>query len=103
MDGFGVAREMQKLKLKSNIIFLTLHTEEDMFRAALEIGGRGYLLKDSAMQELAVGVRAVAAGQLYLSSALTSCLVHRPGAPAAPQKNSFTSQLSQNSQAPRRR
>jgi DNA-binding NarL/FixJ family response regulator len=93
MDGFGVAREMQKLKLKTGIIFLTLHSEEDLFRAALEIGGRGYLLKDSAMQEIAVGVRAVAAGQLYLSSALTSYLVQRPGTPGAPQKNSLISQL----------
>jgi DNA-binding NarL/FixJ family response regulator len=93
MDGFGVAREMQKLKLKTGIIFLTLHSEEDLFRAALDMGGRGYLLKDSAMQEIAVGVRAVAAGQLYLSSALTSYLVQRPGTPAVPQKNSLIGQL----------
>jgi len=93
LDGFAVAREAQRQKLKTAILFLTLHSEEDMFRAALEIGGRGYLLKDSAMQEIAIGVRAVAAGQLYLSSALTSYLVQRPSPPAAPQKNSLTSQL----------
>jgi DNA-binding NarL/FixJ family response regulator len=93
LDGFAVAREAQRLKLKTSIIFLTLHSEEDMFRAALEIGGRSYLLKDSAMQEIAIGVRAVAAGQLDLSSALTSYLVQRPGVPAAAQKNSLTSQL----------
>jgi len=93
LDGFAVAREAQKLKLKTSIIFLTLHSEEEMFRAALDIGGRGYLLKDSAMREIAVGVRAVAAGQLYLSSALTSYLVQRRGTQAAPAKNSLTSVL----------
>jgi DNA-binding NarL/FixJ family response regulator len=92
LDGFGVAREMQRLKLKTSIIFLTLHSEEDMFRAALEMGGRGYLLKDSAMQEIAIGVKSVAAGQLYLSSAITSHLLHRPAAPA-PAPNPLTSQL----------
>ncbi len=92
-DGFGVAREMQRLKLNTKIIFLTLHTEEDIFRAALEIGGRGYLLKDSAMQEIAVGVRAVAAGQLYLSAAMTSHLLQRPEARATVPGNPLTSRL----------
>jgi DNA-binding NarL/FixJ family response regulator len=85
LDGFAVAREIQRLKLKTSVIFLTLHSEEDLFRAAIEIGGRGYLLKDSAMLEIAVGVRAVAAGQLYLSSALTPYLFQGPAVPVAPK------------------
>jgi DNA-binding NarL/FixJ family response regulator len=93
LDGFAVAQEIKRLKLKTSIIFLTLHSEEDLFRAAFEIGGRGYLLKDSAMLEIAVGVRAVAAGQLYLSSALTPYLVQRPTAPAAAPRNTLTSRL----------
>ncbi len=93
LDGFGVAREMQRLKLKTKVIFLTLHSEEDIFRAALEMGGRGYLLKDSAMQEIAVGVRAVAAGQLYLSATMTAHLLQRPAAPAAAPSNPLTSRL----------
>ncbi len=93
LDGFGVMREMQKLNLKTSVIFLTLHAEEDMFRAALEMGGRGYLLKDSAMQEIAVGVRAVAAGQLYLSSAVTTRLLQKPEKPPALPRNTLTDDL----------
>jgi DNA-binding NarL/FixJ family response regulator len=94
LDGFDVMREMQKLNLKTSVIFLTLHAEEDMFRAALEMGGRGYLLKDSAMQEIAVGVRAVAAGQLYLSSAVTARLLQKPERPApASPTNGVTGDL----------
>jgi DNA-binding NarL/FixJ family response regulator len=93
LDGFAVAREIQRLKLKTSVIFLTLHCEEDLFRAAIEIGGRGYLLKDSAMLEIAVGVRAVAAGQLYLSSALTPYLVQRPAPAAAAPRSTLTSRL----------
>ncbi|HEY0759986.1 MAG TPA: response regulator transcription factor [Acidisarcina sp.] len=93
LDGFGVIREMKTLKLQTSVIFLTLHAEEDMFRAALEMGGRGYLLKDSAMQEIAVGVRAVAAGQLYLSSAMTGRLLRRPETPDLAPKNPLTVHL----------
>lgn len=91
LDGFAVAREIQKLELKISILFLTLHSEEDMFRAALETGGRGYLLKDSAMREIAAGVRAVAAGKLYLSPALNSYLIPRPTAVSS--ENPLTTRL----------
>jgi DNA-binding NarL/FixJ family response regulator len=91
LDGFAVAREIQKLELKISILFLTLHSEEDMFRATLETGGRGYLLKDSAMREIAAGVRAVAAGKLYLSPALNSYLIPRPTAVSS--ENPLTTRL----------
>jgi DNA-binding NarL/FixJ family response regulator len=70
-----------------------LHAEEDMFRAALEMGAKGYLLKESAMHEIAVGVRAVAAGQLYLSSAMTTKLLQPQQPPAAAPKNPLTGHL----------
>lgn len=93
MDGFGVMREIQRLKLATSVIFLTLHAEDDMYRAAMDLGARGYLLKDSAMGEIAIGVRAVASGQLYLSSAVTAQLLQKPRAPAAPAPNPLTQGL----------
>jgi DNA-binding NarL/FixJ family response regulator len=81
LDGFGVAREVTKRRLPVETIFLTMHSEEDLFRAALELGVKGYILKDSAMLEIAAGVRAVAGGRPYLSSALTASLL-RPRTPA---------------------
>lgn len=93
LDGFGVMREIQKLKLRTDVIFLTLHAEEDMYRAAMEMGGKGYLLKDSAMQEIAVGVRAVASGQLYLSSAVTAQLLQKPAKATVPPRNPLTQEL----------
>jgi DNA-binding NarL/FixJ family response regulator len=81
LDGLGVARELRKEGLETNIVFLTLHADEDLFRAAIELGCRGYLLKDSATQEIVAGLRAAVAGQMYISSALGSKLV-RSSAPA---------------------
>ena len=75
LDGFGVAREIARRKSKTKVLFLTLHDSEDLFKNALELGVKGYILKDSVMQEIAAGVKAVAAGQHYLSSALTARLL----------------------------
>ena len=70
LDGFGVAREVARRGLATRLIFLTLHQEEDLFRAAMDLGVAGYLLKDSAMIEIVAAVQAVAAGRPYVSSDL---------------------------------
>lgn len=75
LDGLGVAREVKRLALGTRIIFLTLHKDAEMFRAAIQAGGSGYLLKDSAMQEVAAGVKAVAAGQQFVSAAIVSLVM----------------------------
>jgi DNA-binding NarL/FixJ family response regulator len=83
LDGLGVAKEMSRLKLETKVIFLSFHKDEDVFRAALAAGGRGYLLKDSAMQEIVVAVQTVVAGNVYMSSAITLQLLHGDDSTAA--------------------
>ncbi len=46
MDGFAVAREIRAQQLPVEIIFLTIHREEELFQAALDLGVKGYVLKD---------------------------------------------------------
>jgi DNA-binding NarL/FixJ family response regulator len=82
LDGLGVAREMAKRELKTQIIFLTLHSNQDLFRSAMELGCKGYILKDSAVQEVVAGVRAVASGRPYLSSAITANMLQLQQNPA---------------------
>lgn len=91
LDGMGVARELARQKIDTKIIFLTFHADEDLFRAAMGMGSKGYILKDSASQEIVAGVRAVAAGRPYISSAITEKLLH-PQPASAPQ-NKLTSNL----------
>jgi DNA-binding NarL/FixJ family response regulator len=70
LDGLGVVKEIAKLKLETKVIILSFHNDEDIFRAALDAGAKGYLLKESAMEEIAGAIRAVIAGKLYLSSGI---------------------------------
>lgn len=77
LDGFGVARAVRAEGLPVGLVFLTVYRDEDIFNAALDLGVKGYVLKDSAVEDIVACVRAVAAGQHYASPALTSHLVSR--------------------------
>jgi DNA-binding NarL/FixJ family response regulator len=77
LDGLGALREIHKRRLPVEVVFLTIHDQEDLFHAAIELGAKGYILKDTAVTEIVKGLRAVAAGQHYWSEALTAHLLLR--------------------------
>jgi len=77
MKGFEVAQEARRRRLTSHIIFLTMFDDERMFNEALNVGAKGYLLKDSAISDVVNSIRAVAAGQHYISPAISGYLIKR--------------------------
>jgi DNA-binding NarL/FixJ family response regulator len=93
LDGLGVAQEMVKRGLKTEIIFLTLHSSQDLFRSAMDLGCKGYILKDSAVQEVVAGIHAVASGRPYISSAITTDLLQSRNQSATQSSNPLTSNL----------
>ena len=82
-DGFAVAREAREQRVSVPLIFLTMHKDEHYLQAALSLGVRGYVLKDSATNEIVNCIRAVVAGQDYVSPALSSFLIRRSTRAAA--------------------
>jgi DNA-binding NarL/FixJ family response regulator len=82
-DGFSVARAIVQRKLGVEIVFLTIHREEELFQAALNLGAKGYVLKDSAVTDIVAAIKAVAAGQHYISPQLSSYLLKRSQSSAA--------------------
>ena len=93
LDGLGVARELVKSGLKTEIIFLTFHSNQDLFRSAMELGCKGYILKDSAVQEVVAGIHAVASGRPYISSAITADLLQNRNQADAKSSSGLTSSL----------
>lgn len=77
MTGFDVARELQNSSVATDIIFLTMHKDEGMFNTALDLGVKGYLLKESAVEDIVAGIKAVATGENFISPQLTSFLFQR--------------------------
>lgn len=76
-DGFEVMRTIQKRKLSVAVIFLTMYKDERFFNAALDLGVMGYVLKDSAVNDIVVSIKAVAAGQNFISPQLSTYLLSR--------------------------
>jgi DNA-binding NarL/FixJ family response regulator len=77
LDGFAVTREIQKRRLPVEVIILTIHSEADMFNEALDLGVKGYVVKDCAVSDIVAAIRAVASGQHYISPTLSAHLVKR--------------------------
>ena len=77
MDGFAVARELQRRKINVEVVFLTMHHEEELFRAAMDLGVRGYVLKDSAISDIITAIKSAAKSRSFLSPALSALLLNR--------------------------
>ena len=82
-SGLDVIRELQRLGLTTRVIFLTMHRDEALLNTALDLGARGYLLKESAVEEIVASIKAVAAGEDFISSSLATFLINRSRRTAA--------------------
>ncbi len=77
MNGIAAAREIIRRKLGTEIVFLTMHRNEDLFNEAIDLGARGFVLKDSALSEIVECVKTVARSEHFASHALTKFLIDR--------------------------
>ena len=75
LNGLGVARETIAQAIDTRIIFMTFHADEDLMRAAMDAGGKGYLLKGSETDEVAAAIHAVCAGRTYIGSTMATVLL----------------------------
>jgi len=82
-DGFAVARAAREQRLAVPLVFLTMHKDEHYLHAALDLGVKGYVLKDSAIAEIVNCIKSVVAGHDYVSPALSSYLIRRSARAAA--------------------
>ena len=77
LNGFAVLDELAKRRIDVIPVMLTMHNEEAMFAKAMELGVRGYVLKDSASVDIVNCLQAVVRGQIYTSAAVTTYLYKR--------------------------
>jgi two-component system NarL family response regulator len=67
LNGLGATREILAAFPEGKILlFTTYDGDEDIYRA-MHAGARGYILKDAAQEDLFKAIRAIHAGQRYLS------------------------------------
>lgn len=75
MSGLEVVPHLLKIDRSIRAIMLSMHKSEEYVLEALRAGAVGYLLKDAAVPELEVAIRAVARGETYLSPAVSRRMV----------------------------
>lgn len=75
LNGIDAAKQIYEVCSDIKIIILSMHASDEHISRALQVGVRGYLLKDSAGIEVTKAVRAVYEGQRYLSPKISDKLV----------------------------
>lgn len=70
LNGIDAARRILKDIPEVGIIMLSMHSDRHFIQEALRIGARGYILKESALQEVIDAIRAVRRGEVYFSPAV---------------------------------
>jgi len=66
-DGFEVLRQVKVTLPGMKVLVLTMHADAEYVARAVQDGADGYLLKDSAVQDLVAAIEAVQAGRAYYS------------------------------------
>lgn len=72
--GLQAARDIAATCPATRVAMLTMSEDEDDLLKALEVGARGYVLKDVSSGELVAAIRAVHAGEVYVAPPLASVL-----------------------------
>lgn len=77
MTGLDLARQMRQQHPGVRLAILTMLRDEEVFNVAQELGALGYVLKESAADEILDCIRAVVQGEPYVSAQLSGYLVRR--------------------------
>jgi DNA-binding NarL/FixJ family response regulator len=79
MDGLEVARRAHQSALPTQLVILTMYKDAAYFNAALDLGVRGYVVKDDAVAQLMACLAAVGAGETYVSPSFSHLMAERYG------------------------
>jgi DNA-binding NarL/FixJ family response regulator len=74
LNGIDAARQIRQSNPDVKIIFLTMHPDVSFATEALAAGGSGYVLKNSAGDELITAIRAAAAGRTYVTKSIAEAV-----------------------------
>jgi DNA-binding NarL/FixJ family response regulator len=70
LNGLEVTRRLRAAGSRIKIIFLTMHSDADLVFEALQAGASAYVLKSSALDELAAAIHRVSENRLFVTHSL---------------------------------
>jgi len=75
LSGIDATRQILQAFPDTRIVALSIHSGRRFVKDMLQAGAAGYILKESAPEELLMGVRAVIRGDRFLSASITGVVV----------------------------
>jgi DNA-binding NarL/FixJ family response regulator len=75
LNGLEVALRVPKASAHTRVLILSMHAGAEYVGQALRAGVAGYLIKDSAVDELRVALDAIRVGRKYLSPAISQTVL----------------------------
>lgn len=75
LSGVEATKQILEVRPETSVIALSMHSDRRYVLQMLRAGARAYLVKDGAMDELVRAVRAVAAGQAFLSPGICRVVI----------------------------
>jgi two-component system, NarL family, response regulator NreC len=75
LNGIEAAEQILKVNSHVGVILLTMHADESYVLRALHAGVKGYLLKESAEEDLLAAIKSVANGKPFFSKAINEVLL----------------------------
>jgi len=77
LSGLDALRTLKTEQIASRVIMLTMHNDAELATRAIRAGASGFLLKESAGEELLAAIRQVLEGRLYLTAMVTKGVMER--------------------------
>ncbi|HVQ62170.1 MAG TPA: response regulator transcription factor [Burkholderiales bacterium] len=74
LNGIEATRQLAERCPSAKVIILSVHATVEHYYQAARAGARGYLLKESATEEVAAAIRAVHVGRRFVSARIAECL-----------------------------
>lgn len=75
LNGIEATRQITAQHAQCKVIALSMHRDRRSVDEMFQVGASGYLLKDSAPDELRVAIRAVTNGKRYISSDIADAIL----------------------------
>jgi DNA-binding NarL/FixJ family response regulator len=94
LDGIAATRLIRQRAPETQVVILTMHSDDDSLTRAIRAGAAGYLVKDCSTDEIVDAIEKVASGEVTLSPELAASMLEEDaGAPVISDREKEVLQL----------
>jgi len=72
LNGLDTMKRIVDEDIRVSVIILTMYDDEDLFNRAMDLGVTGYIIKESAADDIVRGISKVARGEYFVSPGLSN-------------------------------